>query len=629
MWNDNETEIDLINVAHLKWAISKTLQNPEMLPVTMGVFGDWGSGKTSLLRLVHNELQDKDNHLCLWFNSWLFEGYEDAKAALLGTIIEEIHRNRTLTEKAKKLVNRLLRRIDWFSVMGLVGRGAVSFTLGVPELESIAASTTIQVAASGIPKILKADKEKNGDEPPSPSAIRNEIRQFREDFAELLGETKISTLVVFIDDLDRCLPETTVSTLEALRLFLSVPNSAFVIAADERLVELAVQTRYGRDSSGIRNVARDYLEKLVQVPVRIPPLSHIDVITYVNLLFVQLHIGERVTEVTDKLLANAKANSSGNIGFDFRWLKDNFKDIPDALEDDFALAMQIGNLLAEQLRGNPRQIKRFLNTLVLRLGMSEQRGAQLKRRILAKLMILEYAARAKFEKLAELQAAQSGKPHELESLLSQLPTKEQKTSKAQKTKVKEEKPPELDAEFQDWLGDEWFRRWIADDPVLTGVDLRPYFYISRETFGSSGMGQLRMSSVARKVLNLLVSGSEIKVKQALPLFKTLPTQETNEMIDMLCQRARESEHHSGLASIAAVLVNIVNVRPEYSRQILATLSGLPDSTLSAGIPLLVAGLKKSVPDRSSEIDELLRNWSKSTANKSLASAAASAIGKKV
>lgn len=630
MWHDNETEIDLINVEHLKWAVSQTIQNPEMLPVTIGVFGDWGSGKTSLLRLVQNELQGKDDRLCLWFNGWLFEGYEDAKAALLGTIIEEIQKKRTLSEKAQKLVKRLLRRIDWFSVMGLVGHGAVSFALGLPGLEHIAAAPIIQSAAQALPNILRPD-EKTNNEQPSSSTIRSEIRQFREDFAELLGETKVKTLVVFIDDLDRCLPETIVSTLEALRLFLSVPNTAFIIAADENLVELAVQTRYGKESSGIRNIARDYLEKLVQVPVRIPSLSHLDVITYVNLLFVQLHFGKRVTDVTKKLSEDAKVDPFGNTGFDFPWLKENFKDVPNALEDDFALAMQVGNLLAEHLRGNPRQIKRFLNTLMLRLGMSEQRGAQLERRVLAKLMILEYASRTKFKKLADLQASQHGKPRELESLelRAAQPTKaEQKTSEPQKAKVKDERSPELDAELEEWLNDEWLMSWLTAEPGLSGIDLRPYFYISRETIGLTGLGRLRMLSKSRTVFELLTSGSEVKVKQALSQFRVLPIQEATEIAEVLCQRARESERHGGSVSLAAVLISIAEVRPEFSRHAITTLRGLPDATLSAGIPLLLAGLKKSATDLSGEIDQVLTSWSKSAANKSLAGAARSALEKK-
>lgn len=632
MWNDNETELDLINVAHLKWAVSATLSNSGMLPVTIGVFGDWGSGKTSLLRLVQRELSEKEDCLCLWFNGWLFEGYEDAKAALLGTIVEEIQNNRALTEKAKKLTQRLLRRIDWFSVMGLVGKGALSLALGVSGLQDAAAISTIQAVAGTLPNVVKRQDAPATEDHPSPDAIRNEIRRFRDDFAELLSETKIKTLVVFIDDLDRCLPETTVSTLEALRLFVSVPNSAFVIAADEKLVELAVRTRYGQESSGIRDVARDYLEKLVQVPVRIPPLSHDDVTAYVSLLFVQLHMADRIEEVTKKLLEEQGQNQSESFEFDFSWLKTNFESIPVALEGDFALAMQIGNLLAEQLRGNPRQIKRFLNTLVLRLGMSEQRGVKLERRVLAKLMILEYSARSQYEKLAELQGTQGGKTRELEVLqkkADQTNGGKDKSTKSGRAESKHDEPAKLDPEIEKWLEDDWMKTWIKAEPLLAGVDLRPYFYISRESSRLAGIGRIELSPKARSVAEALASGSEIKVKQGLQLLKSLSPQDISVITEILCRQARESETHSGPASLAAVLIAVVNERPELARGVISTLRALPDKTLSAGIPLLTAGLKKVAPRFAGEVDGLLESWSKSTTNKQLAGAAVNAMKKKL
>jgi predicted KAP-like P-loop ATPase len=57
------------------------------MPVVLGVFGDWGGGKSSIMRMVDQNLNAKqdDNVACLYFNGWMFEGYEDAKTALLSS----------------------------------------------------------------------------------------------------------------------------------------------------------------------------------------------------------------------------------------------------------------------------------------------------------------------------------------------------------------------------------------------------------------------------------------------------------------------------------------------------------------------------------------------------------------
>jgi hypothetical protein len=87
MWSDNETPIDLLGFQHLVDAVTGVVRRPELLPATVGVFGDWGSGKSSLLRMVTEQLGKGEKTLVLSFNGWLFEGFEDAKSALMGTIL--------------------------------------------------------------------------------------------------------------------------------------------------------------------------------------------------------------------------------------------------------------------------------------------------------------------------------------------------------------------------------------------------------------------------------------------------------------------------------------------------------------------------------------------------------------
>src|SRR5687767_14938873 len=114
MWSDNETPIDLLGFQHLVTAVTSIVRRPDLLPATIGVFGDWGSGKSSLLKMVSEQLAKDENTLVLSFNGWLFEGFEDAKSALMGTILDEIATRKNLAPKAKQRVTRLLKRVNWF-----------------------------------------------------------------------------------------------------------------------------------------------------------------------------------------------------------------------------------------------------------------------------------------------------------------------------------------------------------------------------------------------------------------------------------------------------------------------------------------------------------------------------------
>src|SRR5262249_48008712 len=120
----------------------------------------------------------------------------------------------------------------------------------------------------------------------------------------LLEAADIDQLVVIVDDLDRCLPHTAIATLEAIRLFLFVPRTAFVIGADELMIEYAVREHFPElpPSAGLVPYARNYLEKLIQVPFRIPALGLAETRMYVTLLLSEIALGsedERFRKLLD------------------------------------------------------------------------------------------------------------------------------------------------------------------------------------------------------------------------------------------------------------------------------------------------------------------------------------------
>ena len=120
--------------------------------------------------------------------------------------------------------------------------------------------------------------------PKKESSPPREIQALRNSFEDALKEIDV-TLVVLIDDLDRCLPGTTISTLEAIRLFLFLENTAFVIAADDAMIKHAVKQHFGglEDETLVTN----YFDKLVQIPIRVPALGTQEVRAYMMMLFIE------------------------------------------------------------------------------------------------------------------------------------------------------------------------------------------------------------------------------------------------------------------------------------------------------------------------------------------------------
>jgi KAP family P-loop domain len=92
-------------------AVVSIVKNENLLPATIGVFGDWGGGKSTLIEIVRTQLtteeEKKAGTVVLSFNGWLFEGYEGAKTALMGTILEELQEHETFKNKASGKAKKL------------------------------------------------------------------------------------------------------------------------------------------------------------------------------------------------------------------------------------------------------------------------------------------------------------------------------------------------------------------------------------------------------------------------------------------------------------------------------------------------------------------------------------------
>jgi len=73
MWSDNETNIDFLNYSETAELISATLKQESIRPVSLGLFGGWGVGKSSLMRMVIDDISTDDKNLILQFDAWLFQ----------------------------------------------------------------------------------------------------------------------------------------------------------------------------------------------------------------------------------------------------------------------------------------------------------------------------------------------------------------------------------------------------------------------------------------------------------------------------------------------------------------------------------------------------------------------------
>src|SRR3954447_7553790 len=136
---DNETKVDLLNNEAIATTITKLLRDRPDRPVTVGVHGDWGAGKSSVLEMIEAGFGGEEKVLCLKFNGWRFQGFEDAKIALIEGIVTGLIEKRPGLTKASDAVKDVFRHIDWLKMAKRAGGLAFTAFTGIPTPDQIQA----------------------------------------------------------------------------------------------------------------------------------------------------------------------------------------------------------------------------------------------------------------------------------------------------------------------------------------------------------------------------------------------------------------------------------------------------------------------------------------------------------
>ncbi len=601
MWSDNETVLDLLNIDHYVSSVVELATDEELLPVTIGIFGDWGGGKSSLLKMVKAKLDEHEKTLCLYFNGWLFEDYDDAKAALMGTILDEIGENPKLSTQAKQTLDNLRKRVNWFGLMGVAGKYGLGLLLGGP-IGGVGA-----IAADVGGKLLEKAKEGKIDDiktlvkdtVPDSTEVRKNIHEFKEGFGKLLDESKIERLVVIIDDLDRCLPDTIINTLEAIKLFLSSKNTAFLISIDERVIKYAINVRYSNfDTNNRDEISRDYLEKLIQIPLKVPLMNKSEMKSYINLLFASKRF---TTTEFDELLKKVNESRQGanfNVSIDVNWFKANaIEKVKGGLDEELMITEQINDLLYDFLKGNPRQVKRFINALLLRINLARLHGVELNKQILAKLMALEYMHIEHFRMLADWQGAQSGHPKEIKEL---------------EDFGKENNSESDSSNYKKWLQNSWIKRWLNSEPSLADVNFEPYFYISRDSLSYFSTPSIELSESEKGVFENLVSSSKAQRLKGSKDFKELNEIEASRVVKALTDRITKTDPNTDNGDLLGLFASLPNLKIEVADTVIDCLYGINEKSIPPSVvPELKRFQQSTTPELNQKIEDLFEKFRKS------------------
>lgn len=503
MWTDNASKIDMLFYKPYADIVSETAISTDEEPLTVGIFGLWGAGKSTLLNLIGKNYEEKGDAIYVSINAWMFENYEDAKTAIMEALLRELKDNEKIPKKIRKSFVSLIKKIDFLKVGTKVVTTAApviaSFATGNPlplVLNLPNGAKEIETAIKSVSDSVKEIKDDylKDDETVDDSVVNN-VRNFRNEFEKTLESEEINRVVVLIDDLDRCQPERIIETLEAIKLFLSVKKTTFIIAADENVIQYAIKKKYPNIDGFNIELDKEYIEKMIQVPIQIPELSPKDVQNYLLLLVLQKYMEPNEFEILVSKIEQEKLMVQSGV-IEMERLEEIYGSLNDSIslqdkkeyKEVVGAILQIRKIASHTLKGNPRQIKRFLNTFILKRKLSKMYyGDDLDMCIMAKLLILHKLNPDLFN---QLNVWNSNFNLEADSGNEQY--------KLMRQGIEESNPA---SEYQKWYKPR-IKAWVMCPPVeLEKENLDRYFYLTREILIQGDDLESNLSEASKAMLD--------------------------------------------------------------------------------------------------------------------------------
>jgi hypothetical protein len=344
-------------------------------PLTIGIHGSWGSGKTSLMRMLERRFEDDKRVKTIWFNAWRYSKEDIIWRAFIMKLLYKLS------------VFQKLKEADLPKVFGELIKPLFSSNPNLGDIKE---------AFSYGQRIDSMD-------------------EFEKGFKKIVQDVvKDGRLIIFIDDLDRCLPEKTIEILEVIKLFLDVPRCVFVLGVEREVIERGIVARYKTDGQ-LPISGKDYIEKIIQVSFTLPPIREEDMMRFIE----KLGIGEK--------------------------------------ERGYA------EMVAKVTESNPRKVKMFLNALGIRQAIADITGKRFDPKLSAKFFAIESMFPVFYKDVVKYRE---------QDFLCRL----ERLSKGKADKELKEELEDSET-LQKYHKNEDLKRLLIDEPFFCGIDISPYIYL--------------------------------------------------------------------------------------------------------------------------------------------------------
>ncbi len=228
-------------------------------PITISLQGEWGSGKSSFMKLVETKLcgddvEEHERYSSIWLNTWDLFLENDYDAAVKKLSIE-------LFSQLESHFDNLKEAKEREKMKGEILKFAKAFSNSIINFANLKSELSDQL----ISKLFDTSENET---------VAKKKKWFGDFISKAVEEENNGVtnkaFLIFVDDLDRIEPKMAITLLEALKNFFDIKYCVFIIAVDYDVVERGLEQKYGELKITNRNISKDFFDKLVQLPFVIP-----------------------------------------------------------------------------------------------------------------------------------------------------------------------------------------------------------------------------------------------------------------------------------------------------------------------------------------------------------------------
>ena len=287
-------------------------------PMTIALQGDWGSGKTSLMNLIKEDLEEGSKgqrYKTIWFNTWQYAQFNMAETLAVSMMSEIASK---LDESGKSDAIKSVKRGLW----------------AVTRAVTIGGAGLIGQADNAKEALAQLERGDLDEADPTRAVARLKL-ELEKLVARVTEESGVSKVVVFIDDLDRLVPTKAIELLESLKIFLDIDHCVYIIACDYAVVQQGLEDKFNASEAELHG--KSFFDKIIQVPFKMPTKRY-DADRYLKKL---LEKSELPFDEDDIEMYRSLVESS--VGFNPRTMKRLFNNL------------QLLNILYRQRYGNQQK----------------------------------------------------------------------------------------------------------------------------------------------------------------------------------------------------------------------------------------------------------------------------------